>query len=323
MGHLGLPSILLLAIALAASGCVSEARGKTAGSQNDNDQKTAAQSVVPAPIPEPPPTKKVSEMLASGVVIVISLSSQQMHVFRDGVFWRSSPISTGKPRKETPQGVFAILQKKRFHRSNLFSNAPMPFMQRLTWDGIAIHAGRLPGYPASHGCIRLPRAFASDLYAITGPTTTAVIIVQAPLASQAEALALAKATDAVVPIDPALLRRESTAARAAITPPERMPAARSIAAPSPPVAVPAPQPARTPAPGDQTIQLAAALSPRLAAAQWEELSSRNPELRAMQMAVIPAIVNGKQYYRLRASAPDAHAKCKALKAAGVACFPVG
>lgn len=280
------------------------------------------QSVVPAPIPEPPPTKKVSEILASGVVIMISLSSQQMNVFRDGVFWRSSPISTGKARKVTPQGVFAILQKKRFHRSNLFSNAPMPFMQRLTWDGIAIHAGHLPGYPASHGCIRLPRAFASDLYEITGPTTTAVIVVEAPLATQAEALALAQATDAVVPIDPALLRRESLAARAAANPPERMPATRSIAAP-PPIAVAAPQPASTPAPGDQTIQLAAALSPRLAAAQWAVLSGRRPELRAMRMAVVSAVVNGKQYYRLRVSAPDAHAKCKALKAAGIACFPVG
>jgi hypothetical protein len=274
---------------------------------------------LPAPevIKETPPTKTVGEVLESGVLIAISLESQQMHVFRNGVLWRSSPVSTGKRGKETPPGVFAILQKKKFHRSNLYSNAPMPFMQRLTWDGIAIHAGRLPGYPASHGCIRLPNEFASDLFKITGATSTAVIVVDEPLASDAEALALARRTDAVVPIAPELLQRERTAlARKSAKPAERLPAARTIAAPrqadgrSAPVAQ------------GQTIQLAAALSPGRAAAQWEELSARRPELREMQMAVIPAVVNGTQYYRLRVSAPDAHARCRALKRAGIECFPV-
>jgi L,D-transpeptidase catalytic domain/SPOR domain len=311
----------LLAGALLASACIPDAQGAGAGAAQNGPPQAQLPAIAPKVIDEPPPTKMVGEVLESGVLITISLASQQMHVFRDGAFWRSSPVSTGKRGKETPSGVFAILQKRRFHRSNLYSNAPMPFMQRLTWDGIAIHAGRLPGYPASHGCIRLPSEFASELFKITGSTSTAVIVVDEPLASEAEALALAWRTDALVPLDPALLRRERIAmARKSEAPTERLPAARTIAAPR--VAEsPAPT-APMPALKGQTIQLAATLSPGLASAQWEELSARRPELRGMQMAVIPAVVNGTQYYRLRASAPDAHATCKALKRAGIACFPV-
>ena len=72
-----------------------------------------------------------------------------------------------KPGHETPTGTYPILEKRRRHFSNLYNNAPMPFMQRLTWDGIALHAGQIPGYPASHGCVRLPHAFAEKLFAIT------------------------------------------------------------------------------------------------------------------------------------------------------------
>ena len=101
------------------------------------------------------------------LVIVVSLPTQLAHVYRNGVRIGLSTISSGKPGKETPTGTFEILQKKRMHRSNLYNNAPMPYMQRLTWDGIALHAGKLPGYPASHGCIRLPHAFAQKLYEAT------------------------------------------------------------------------------------------------------------------------------------------------------------
>src|SRR5690606_8804076 len=77
------------------------------------------------------------------------------------------PISSGQPGHRTPTGVFSILQKARYHESNIYSGAPMPFMQRLTWSGIALHAGQLPGYPASHGCIRLPYQFAQRLFGLT------------------------------------------------------------------------------------------------------------------------------------------------------------
>lgn len=306
-----LASVLLVASVPQARGAGPEAARSAPAS---SPMSAPAPALAVRPAPEPPPTKSVGEVLDKGVLITISLASQQMHVFRDGVLWRSSPVSTGKRGKETPPGVFAILQKKKSHRSNLYSNAPMPFMQRLTWDGIAIHAGHLPGYPASHGCIRIPRAFASELYKITRPTSTAVIVVEEALASEAEALALARRTDALVPIAPELLKRERTAlAQANAKPPGRLPASRSI---------PLPAPAPASAPGAQTIQLAAALSPESAAAQWTELAGRRPELRAMQMSVVPAVVNGTQYYRLRASSADAHATCKALKRAGVDCFPV-
>lgn len=314
MSRSRLLGILLLAGALLAAASAPGLRGEGPDSPQDSAESAAAvpapaPTLAPAPAPEPPPTKTVSEVMRSGVLITVSLSSQQMHVFRDGVLWRSSPVSTGKRGKRTPTGTFAILQKKRFHRSNLYSNAPMPYMQRLTWSGIAIHAGRLPGYPASHGCIRVPAAFASELFKITGATTTAVIVVDEALADGKAALALARASDAVVPITPALLQRERPALAAAARSPQpaRLPAARTIP---------------TPVSGRQTIQLAAALSPGEATAQWKALTGQRPELRAMQMAVIPAVVNGKQYYRLRASAPDAHTTCKALKQAGVSCFPV-
>lgn len=105
---------------------------------------------------------------ASGpVMMVVSIPEQRAYVYRGGVLIAVTTVSTGSRGHETPVGEFTILQKKTFHRSNLYSNAPMPYMQRLTWSGIAIHAGHLPGYPASHGCIRLPAKFARQFYAIT------------------------------------------------------------------------------------------------------------------------------------------------------------
>nr|WP_052134366.1 L,D-transpeptidase family protein [Sphingomonas sp. 37zxx] len=101
------------------------------------------------------------------VAVVISLPSQLAYVYRSGQLIGISTVSTGKRGKVTPVGEFTILQKKVFHRSNLYSNAPMPYMQRLTWTGIALHAGDLPGYPASHGCIRFPAAFAKRLFDLT------------------------------------------------------------------------------------------------------------------------------------------------------------
>ena len=116
------------------------------------------------------------ELAPSGpMVIVVSLPEQRAHVYRNGVRIGVSTISSGKPGNETPTGVFTILEKKRMHHSNLYNNAPMPFMQRLTWDGIALHAGRIPGQPASHGCVRLPLAFSEHLFEATEREMTVVI----------------------------------------------------------------------------------------------------------------------------------------------------
>ena len=109
------------------------------------------------------------------VLIVVSLKKQRAYVYRNGIPIGISTVSTGKPGLETPTGVFTILQKEETHTSNLYDNAPMPLMQRLTWSGVAMHAGNLPGYPASHGCIRLPEAFAEHLYDITKLGMTVVI----------------------------------------------------------------------------------------------------------------------------------------------------
>jgi hypothetical protein len=114
------------------------------------------------------------------VIVIVSLRTQRAIVYRNGVPIGVSTISTGKKGHETPTGIFTILQKKVEHVSNLY-DAPMPYMQRLTWGGIALHAGDLPGYPASHGCIRLPTGFAKRLYGVTKLGLTVVVTDQAAL----------------------------------------------------------------------------------------------------------------------------------------------
>jgi hypothetical protein len=87
--------------------------------------------------------------------IVVSIDTQTVTLFSNGVRVAQGPVSTGVPGRPTPMGVFSIIEKDRYHHSNLYSNAPMPYMQRITWSGVALHEGVLPGYPASHGCIRI------------------------------------------------------------------------------------------------------------------------------------------------------------------------
>lgn len=109
------------------------------------------------------------------VVIVVSIAQQRAYAYRNGIPIGISTVSTGKKGHETPTGVFTLLQKNVDHKSNLYDDAPMPYMQRLTWDGIAMHAGNLPGYPASHGCVRLPLGFAKLLYGITKLGLTVIV----------------------------------------------------------------------------------------------------------------------------------------------------
>jgi lipoprotein-anchoring transpeptidase ErfK/SrfK len=123
------------------------------------------------------------------VRVVVSLPRQRAYVFRGLELIDSGPVSTGRPGYRTPAGRFPILQKRVRHYSNLYDNAPMPYMQRLTHDGIALHAGDLPGYPASHGCIRLPWDFARRLYRLTNYSSE-VIITRHPTESSREALNL-------------------------------------------------------------------------------------------------------------------------------------
>jgi hypothetical protein len=112
---------------------------------------------------------------AGPVVIIVSLPDQVMYVYRNGIRIGRSTVSTGKPGKRTPTGVFTILQKKVHHESNIYKGAKMPHMQRVTWSGIALRAGQLPGYPASAGCVRMPEDFAEKLYSVTSNGTTVII----------------------------------------------------------------------------------------------------------------------------------------------------
>jgi lipoprotein-anchoring transpeptidase ErfK/SrfK len=98
------------------------------------------------------------------LVIVVSIDRQKVTVYDSNGVFAESPVSSGMKGHSTPMGVFSIIQKHKFHHSNIYSGAPMPYMQRITWSGVAMHAGVLPGYPASHGCIRMPMAFAVKMW---------------------------------------------------------------------------------------------------------------------------------------------------------------
>ena len=109
------------------------------------------------------------------VVILVSIPKQWVVIYRNGVQIAASTCSTGRPGHRTPAGVFVILEKDKNHHSSTYDNAPMPYMERLTWGGVALHAGNLPGYPASHGCVRLPLEFAKLLFGVTTLGTPVVM----------------------------------------------------------------------------------------------------------------------------------------------------
>lgn len=137
---------------------------------NGQDSLTRVDEMVPGDFtwhPERQPTGPVA--------VVISIPQQLVHVYRNGIRIAVSTCSTGKEGHRTPRGVFVVLQKDKHHHSSTYNNAPMPNMNRLTWSGIALHAGDLPGYPASHGCIRLPLEFSELLFEITHLGTPVII----------------------------------------------------------------------------------------------------------------------------------------------------
>jgi lipoprotein-anchoring transpeptidase ErfK/SrfK len=259
----------------------------------------AAPQPAPQLTPQPASPPSAQQALENGVLIVVSLPRQKMFVFKDGALWGSSPVSTGRKGHGTPVGLFPILQKAVHHRSTLYNSAPMPYMQRLTWGGVALHGGHVPGYKASHGCIRVPHAFAKKLFAITNMKSTAVLVTREPVASAATAVALAR--DHGSPEVPVAKRVE-------------------LAAGAPGAAVLAPAPATEVR--VQTIQLIAAQSPQNAATYWQQLVQREPELASLQHQIIPAVVNSRQYYRLRATGLGAAVICSDLAARGVACLRV-
>jgi hypothetical protein len=122
-----------------------------------------AKSVRPEPLPKGP------------LQIIISIADQRVSLFDNGALIARSSVSTGMEGHPTPLGVFSVISKQRWHRSNIYSAAPMPYMQRITWSGIALHAGVVPGHPASHGCIRLKNDFAVRLWHLTKRGTRVII----------------------------------------------------------------------------------------------------------------------------------------------------
>jgi lipoprotein-anchoring transpeptidase ErfK/SrfK len=127
--------------------------------------------VPPANTEEPAPPE-------APLFFVISLSKQQVSVYSAKGLYAQAPVSTGQPGHPTPQGIFTILGKELYHHSTIYSGAPMPFMQRITYTGVAMHEGVLPGYPASHGCIRMPHEFAQRLFRMTAGNERVVITQQ-------------------------------------------------------------------------------------------------------------------------------------------------
>lgn len=126
--------------------------------------------------PKPDLAKTPNEKPQKGPYhIVVSINSQHVSLYGSDGLIRTSGVSTGMSGHPTPMGVFTVIGKERYHRSNIYSNAPMPFMQRITWSGVALHEGVLPGYPASHGCIRMGGEFATWLWKMTKVGTRVIV----------------------------------------------------------------------------------------------------------------------------------------------------
>jgi hypothetical protein len=144
---------------------------------SDEDPMVMTPPMPPAQLPRPKKPRRAAYKLEKPVrettkpigplVIAISIDRQMLKLYDANGLYAESPVSTGMKGHSTPMGVFSVIQKNKYHKSNIYSGAPMPFMQRITWSGIAMHAGVLPGYPASHGCIRMPMAFATKMWGWT------------------------------------------------------------------------------------------------------------------------------------------------------------
>ncbi|WP_076070311.1 L,D-transpeptidase [Sphingomonas montana] len=162
--------VLGLAILLASATCPSGASAQGAKASSPTELVRMAEQLKPGQWVWAP------TIAPSGPILVyVDLSRQRATVYRNGIRIGVTTVSSGKPGHATPTGVFTILQKDANHRSSKYNDAPMPFQQRLTWDGVALHAGGLPGYPESHGCVHLPYGFSRALFGVTTLGATVVI----------------------------------------------------------------------------------------------------------------------------------------------------
>jgi lipoprotein-anchoring transpeptidase ErfK/SrfK len=233
------------------------------------------------------------------LILAISITQQHIKVYDAGVLIAQAPVSTGTPSHPTPTGVFSVIEKQRWHRSNLYSGAPMPHMQRITWSGVALHGGILPGYPASHGCIRLPFDFAARLFGMTRKGARVVVtrddVAPADL-EHARLAALRKpAPPASGSLPPADQTVRTAAAEGPVTdaPAVAAPEAKSDAAPSELASpLPAGEPAKAGEPGDAPP---AELRKSLDAV--EPAAPIQPKLRAGPVSVFVSRKEGKLFVR--------------------------
>ncbi|MBV8511135.1 MAG: L,D-transpeptidase family protein, partial [Xanthobacteraceae bacterium] len=153
----GIPRRTSLAVATFAA--IATVTALTAAA-DARQARPAAKQARPAPLTEATAPRPAGEP----IMAIVSIKSQQV-TFYDGEDWiLRAPVSTGTTGRETPAGVFAVIEKDKDHHSSLYDDAWMPNMQRITWNGIALHGGPLPGYAASHGCVRMPYGFAEKLF---------------------------------------------------------------------------------------------------------------------------------------------------------------
>jgi lipoprotein-anchoring transpeptidase ErfK/SrfK len=149
---------------------------------NDDDMPVRPRKSKPERFDEPKEVanKTKDKPLKGPYHIVVSINTQRVSLYGADGLIRTSGVSTGMRGHPTPMGVFTVIGKERFHRSNIYSNAPMPFMQRITWSGVALHEGVLPGYPASHGCIRMGSEFAVFMWNTTKIGSRVIVTQEEP-----------------------------------------------------------------------------------------------------------------------------------------------
>ena len=236
--------------------------------------------------------------------IVISINQQKLHLYADGKEVADTLVATGVPMLPTPTGIFSVIGKEKFHRSNIYSGAPMPFMQRITWSGVALHEGENIGHPASHGCIRMPREFAMKLFNVTKVGVRVIIARNElkPVPFADAHLFVHKAMPAPAPAAAAPAAPEATRTAqagddnkktdAVALPKSETPAAAAPAAPEPAKAVLVSDDAKTTytaeAPKPETAATAASAATDTAAPVGNEQAKLQPLATAEAKAAAPA-----------------------------------
>ena len=220
--------------------------------------------------PAPKPAAQVSkgpfgDIPKGQVEIFVSIDQQKLHLYSDGAHIADTSVATGVPSLPTPLGVFSVIQKQVFHRSNIYSGAPMPFMERITWSGVALHEGESIGHRASHGCIRMPREFAMKLYQLTRIGARVIVANEElkPTEFADPHLFVHKIPSPPTPLAPPAVAAEpakDAPASVAEAPKPEAPAAAQPSEPAPQAA--APEPVKTAPSGDEAKATEAAVSPK-------------------------------------------------------------